>query len=194
MKVTIIPIVIGTLGTDIGGLIKGLEDLELRRRVDAIQTTELLRSARIQRRMLETWGDLLSLKIQWKPSANAYMKNSKGVNTTTTTINNNNNNNNNNNLPTQATEQQLLFLNKERKRNKLILPDFPREGKNYRKSSPKRKAKYLKLYEQVLRFYYSKKGMIFLFLFLLTFSFYFYFYLCILIVSLEATQQMYASV
>ena len=45
--------------------IKRLEDLEIRGRVVTIQTTELLRSARILR-VLETWGDLLSLKRQWK--------------------------------------------------------------------------------------------------------------------------------
>ena len=54
MKVTIIPIVIGALGKVTEGLLKGLEDLEIRRRVKTIQTTSLLRSARILRRVLET--------------------------------------------------------------------------------------------------------------------------------------------
>ena len=53
-KVTVIPIVIGYLGTVTKGLIKGLEDLEMRERVETIQTTMLLRSARILRRVLET--------------------------------------------------------------------------------------------------------------------------------------------
>ena len=66
MKVTIVPIVIGALGTITKGLLKGLEDLEVGGRVDTIQTTALLRTARILRRVLETWGDLLSLKLQWK--------------------------------------------------------------------------------------------------------------------------------
>ena len=66
MKVTIVPIVISALGTITKGLLKGLEDLEVGGRVDAIQTTELLRRARILRWVLETWGDLLSLKFQWK--------------------------------------------------------------------------------------------------------------------------------
>ena len=35
-------------------------------RVETIQTTALLRTAKILRRVLETWGDLLSLKLQWK--------------------------------------------------------------------------------------------------------------------------------
>ena len=66
MKVTIVPIVIGALGTINKELLKGLEDLEVGGRVEAIQTTVLLRTARILRRVLETWGDLLSLKLQWK--------------------------------------------------------------------------------------------------------------------------------
>ena len=64
MQVTIIPIVIGAFGTFTKGLLKGLEDMELGGRVETIQTTTLLRTARIMRRVLETWGDLLSLKLQ----------------------------------------------------------------------------------------------------------------------------------
>ena len=66
MKVTIVSIVIGALGTVAKGLLKGLEDLEVGGRVETIQTTALLRTARILRWVLETWGDLLSLKLQWK--------------------------------------------------------------------------------------------------------------------------------
>ena len=66
MKVTIEPIVVGALGTITKGLLKDLEDLEIGRRIETIQTTALLRMARILRRVLETWGDLLSLKLQWK--------------------------------------------------------------------------------------------------------------------------------
>ena len=66
MKVTIVPIVIGELGTITQGLLKGLEDLEFGGRLETIQTTALLRKARIMRPVLETWGDLLSLKLQWK--------------------------------------------------------------------------------------------------------------------------------
>ena len=65
MQVTIIPIVIGAFGTVTKGLVKGLEDLEVGGRVESIQTTALLRMARILRRVL-TWGDLLSLRLQWK--------------------------------------------------------------------------------------------------------------------------------
>ena len=66
MQITIVPIVIGALGTVTKGLLKFLEDLEIGGRVETIQTTALLRMARILRRVLETWGDLLSFKLQWK--------------------------------------------------------------------------------------------------------------------------------
>ena len=65
MKVMIIPIVTGALGTVTKRLLKGLETLEIRARMETIQTTALLRSARILRRVLETWENLLSLKLQW---------------------------------------------------------------------------------------------------------------------------------
>ena len=64
MKVTFITIVIGAFGTVTEGLLKGLKDLQMRGRVETIQTTILLRTDRILRRVLETWGDLLSLKLQ----------------------------------------------------------------------------------------------------------------------------------
>ena len=54
MKVTIIPIVIGAFGTVTKGLLKGLEDLEFGDRGETIQTTALLKTARILRRVLET--------------------------------------------------------------------------------------------------------------------------------------------
>ena len=68
MQVTIIPFVIGAFGTVTKGLLKGLKDLEIGRRMETIQTTALLRTARILRRVLETWGHLLSLRLQWKPT------------------------------------------------------------------------------------------------------------------------------
>ena len=66
MQVTIIPIIIGMFGTVTKGFLKGLEDLEVGGQVETIQTTTLLRMARILRRVLEIWGDLLSIKLQWK--------------------------------------------------------------------------------------------------------------------------------
>ena len=66
MKVSIVPIVIGAFDTVTEGLLKGLEDLAVGGWVKIIKTTALLKTARILRRILETWGDLLSLKLQWK--------------------------------------------------------------------------------------------------------------------------------
>ena len=66
MKVTIIPIVIGAFGTVTKWLLKGQEDLEVGGRVETIQTTALLRTARILRRVPATWGDFPSLRLQWK--------------------------------------------------------------------------------------------------------------------------------
>ena len=54
MKVTVIPVVIGAVGTITEGMIKGPEELEIRRHVETIQTTSLLRSARILRRVQES--------------------------------------------------------------------------------------------------------------------------------------------
>ena len=74
MKVTIISIVIGAFGTVTKGLLKGLEDLEVGGRVETIQTSSMLRTARILLRFLGvSW---CKKKLSW--------------------VNNNNNNNNNN--------------------------------------------------------------------------------------------------
>ena len=54
MKVTIVLIVIGALGTITKRFLKGLEDWEVGGRGETIQTTALLRTARILRRVLET--------------------------------------------------------------------------------------------------------------------------------------------
>ena len=54
MKVTVILIVIGALGTVTNRLALGLGELEIRGHVETIQTTALLRSARILRRVLKT--------------------------------------------------------------------------------------------------------------------------------------------
>ena len=55
MKITVIPIIIGALGTVTEGLLKGLEDLEIGGWEETIQTTALLISVRILRRVQETW-------------------------------------------------------------------------------------------------------------------------------------------
>ena len=56
MKVTIIPIVIVFFffGTVTRRLLKGLEDLKVGGLVETVQTTALLKMARILRRVLET--------------------------------------------------------------------------------------------------------------------------------------------
>ena len=46
------------LDTNTKGLIQGLDDLKRRGRVETIQIMTLLRSARILRRVLETWNTL----------------------------------------------------------------------------------------------------------------------------------------
>ena len=61
MKVTLIPTVYSALGTVTKGLVQGLEDSEIRGQEETIETTALLRSPRIWRRVLETLGHLLSL-------------------------------------------------------------------------------------------------------------------------------------
>ena len=63
---SVIAIVIGTFCTVTKGLLKGLEDLEVGGRVETIQTTALLKAAKILRRVLKTWEDWLSLNIKWK--------------------------------------------------------------------------------------------------------------------------------
>ena len=54
MKVTIVPVVIGAIGTVTKRLLKGLEDLEVGERVETIQTTSSWRTVKILRRVLET--------------------------------------------------------------------------------------------------------------------------------------------
>ena len=49
-----ISIVIGVLGTAPEGLKRRLEGLEIRKRIETIQITALLKSAKIPRRVLET--------------------------------------------------------------------------------------------------------------------------------------------
>ena len=64
MKVTVIPIMIGALGKIPRVLLRGLEELKIRRRAEIVQTTAFLRPARILRRVLVTSEDLLSL-VTW---------------------------------------------------------------------------------------------------------------------------------
>ena len=76
MQVTIIPNVIGAFGTLTKGLLKGLEDLEVGRRMETIQTTELLRTARILRKSWRHEETCCHSYSSEKPSANADVKSS----------------------------------------------------------------------------------------------------------------------
>ena len=58
-----IPVAIGPLGTVPKGLLREQEELKIDERADAIQIAVLIWSARILNRVLETWGDLHSLKL-----------------------------------------------------------------------------------------------------------------------------------
>ena len=66
MQVTIIPIVFGAFGSVTKGLLKGLEDLEFGGQVETIQTTALLRTARILSRVKSS-GDLRRLAVTQIP-------------------------------------------------------------------------------------------------------------------------------
>ena len=124
VKVTIIPIVIGAFGTVTKGLLKGLEDFEMRGRVETIQITSLLRMGRILRRVLETWGDLLSLILQWKPNSINWCENSQGLD------NNNNNNNNNNNKKKKKKKKKQKKKKKGKRKRKRGKRKQEGKGKN----------------------------------------------------------------
>ena len=74
MRMMVIPIIVGTLGTVLINLERRMEELEITRRIETNQTTELLRSAIILRRVLETYRD-----PNERPSANTRVKISPGV-------------------------------------------------------------------------------------------------------------------
>ena len=64
--VIVMPIEVSAPGTVSKGQEKRLGKLDLRGRIRTIQTTVMLRSSRICRRVLETGGELLLLRLQWK--------------------------------------------------------------------------------------------------------------------------------
>ena len=66
MMMMMILIVIGALRTIPKGLVKKLEYLEIRGHVETIQIAALSRLAKITRRVQETWGYSLLLKLLWK--------------------------------------------------------------------------------------------------------------------------------
>ena len=71
MRVMVIPIVFAELATVPKDLEMVLEDMEIGGRIGNIQNTGLLRSVKITRRILVTWGDLKSLILQWKITKHA---------------------------------------------------------------------------------------------------------------------------
>ena len=79
----------------------------------------LLRSVRILRIVLEIWGDLLLLKLQWETIGYAGVKNSKR------SYNDNNDNNNNNNNNNSAKFQDTGLKTNTRK----VGTKIEREGK-----------------------------------------------------------------
>ena len=66
MQVTVIPVVVGVLGTITINLGNTLDEPNIKGRIKIIQTRALLKSAWILRRVLVILGDWLSLKLQSK--------------------------------------------------------------------------------------------------------------------------------
>ena len=67
MKVTIVPIVIGVFGTITKGLLKGLEDLEVGRRVETIQNDSIVENGQNPE---TSPGDLRRLAVTQTPVKN----------------------------------------------------------------------------------------------------------------------------
>ena len=63
IKMIVIPLMVGALGTAFKNLEKRIGELEIRDRIKTVQTTALQRSAKILRRVLEKKGDLLSHRL-----------------------------------------------------------------------------------------------------------------------------------
>ena len=80
MKVTVIPIVIGAFVIATKRLFKGLQNLEVGGRVETIQTTTLLRTTRILRRVWRLAEPCSQSNSSERPSAKTGVKNSQVVN------------------------------------------------------------------------------------------------------------------
>ena len=75
MKVTMTPIVVDALGTVVPkSLERNLEELEIRGRIETIQTTALLKPVWMLKWVLEIRGDILLIGHQGKTNANAGVK------------------------------------------------------------------------------------------------------------------------
>ena len=62
------------------GLEKRLKESDIRGRSDNLQTIGLLKLNRILRRVLDTWGEILSLRLQWKITSYSLSENTQGTN------------------------------------------------------------------------------------------------------------------
>ena len=74
MKVTVIPIAIGVLGTVPKYMIRELEELEIGGRAETIKAVVFMTSDRILRKVLETRGNCSHSDSSEKPSTNARVK------------------------------------------------------------------------------------------------------------------------
>ena len=63
MKVTVIPIIVGTLETISKNLEKRFKEQKIRERIEIIPSTVLVKSVWILRKVLETWEVLLPLRL-----------------------------------------------------------------------------------------------------------------------------------
>ena len=79
IKVTLIPVVIGVLGRTPKGLVKGLEVLEIKGWAETIQTTALLKSTRILRRVLVTEQTHCHSNSRKRPSTKDGVKIFQGI-------------------------------------------------------------------------------------------------------------------
>ena len=68
MKMAVIPVVIGARGTIPKGMMKYLEETEIRGQLENIQITAHLISVRILRRVLDTSNERLSANVSGKNS------------------------------------------------------------------------------------------------------------------------------
>ena len=75
MRLKLIPIVVCAFGTVPKGLEKRPEQLEIKGRIETLPTIALFRSARILRRVLETWVDSYHLDSSERPPADMGVKN-----------------------------------------------------------------------------------------------------------------------
>ena len=75
MRETMIPNIVGALGIIPEYMEKRIVIQEVGKRIVTILTTALLNNARILWKVLVTWGDLLSFRLQWKNSSYNWCKN-----------------------------------------------------------------------------------------------------------------------